>query len=103
MLTLLLFIAQLTISRKFMSRKSGGDLHRVSRRPTRCQSEGRHPPGPIIERGAVFRDLKHDELAKSRLTGGNRCPDAVPAKAGSHVKYWIPIFIGNPGFRLSPE
>jgi hypothetical protein len=42
-----------------------------------------------------------------------RHPDVVPTKAlhhmvfrakvGNHLKYWIPVFTGNPGFRLSPE
>jgi len=28
-----------------------------------------------------------------------RHPDVVPTKVGSH-KDWIPVFTGNPGFRL---
>jgi len=47
--------------------------------------------------------IKFDELVKSRHSGGNRSPDAVPAEAGSHSRHWIPVFTGNPGFRLSPE
>ena|GEM_PF-3688353 len=46
------------------------------------------------------RKSKLNRLMKSRHSGENRSPDVVPAKAGSHVKYWIPISIGNPGFRL---
>jgi hypothetical protein len=29
-----------------------------------------------------------------------RHPDVVPTKVGNHFKYWIPVFTGNPGFRL---
>ena len=25
------------------------------------------------------------------------------ARVGTHLKDWIPVFTGNPGFRLSPE
>ena len=48
-------------------------------------------------------DVKVDVRVKSRHSGGNRSPDVVPAEAGSHLKDWIPVFTGNPGFRLSPE
>ena len=27
-------------------------------------------------------------------------PDVVPTKVGNHLKDWIPVFTGNPGFRL---
>jgi hypothetical protein len=30
-------------------------------------------------------------------------PDVVPTKVGNHLKDWVPVFTGNPGFRLSPE
>jgi len=29
-----------------------------------------------------------------------RHPDIVPTKVGDHFKEWIPVFTGNPGFRL---
>jgi hypothetical protein len=29
-----------------------------------------------------------------------RHPDVVPTKVGNHLKDWIPVFTGNPGFRL---
>jgi hypothetical protein len=29
-----------------------------------------------------------------------RHPDVVPTKVGNHLKGWIPVFTGNPGFRL---
>jgi len=29
-----------------------------------------------------------------------RHPDVVPTKVGSHLKGWVPVFTGNPGFRL---
>jgi len=29
-----------------------------------------------------------------------RHPDIVPTKVGSHEKDWVPVFTGNPGFRL---
>ena len=32
-----------------------------------------------------------------------RHPGVVPTKVGNRLKYWIPVFTGNPGFRLSPE
>ena len=31
-----------------------------------------------------------------------RHPDVVPTKVGNHLKDWVPVFTGNPGFRLSP-
>jgi hypothetical protein len=40
--------------------------------------------------------LYWDEIVKSPET-------VTPAKAGNHLKNWIPVFTGNPGFRLSPE
>jgi hypothetical protein len=27
-------------------------------------------------------------------------PDVVPTKVGNHLKDWVPVFTGNPGFRL---
>jgi hypothetical protein len=50
-------------------------------------------------KGDVKGDVKavlFDDLVKSRHSGENRSPDVVPAKAGSHLIYLIPIFIGNP-------
>ena len=32
-----------------------------------------------------------------------RHPDVVPTKVGNHLEDWVPVFTGNPGFRLSPE
>jgi len=29
-----------------------------------------------------------------------RHPDDVPTKVGNHLKDWIPVCAGNPGFRL---
>jgi len=29
-----------------------------------------------------------------------RHPDAVPTKVGNQLKDWVPVFTGNPGFRL---
>ena len=29
-----------------------------------------------------------------------RHPDVVPTKVGNHPKDWVPVFTGNPGFRL---
>jgi hypothetical protein len=49
---------------------------------------------------------KNDELVKGLLgrhPGESRGPEVVPTKVGSHLKDWIPVFTGNPGFRLSPE
>ena len=47
----------------------------------------------------LFKLSFFDDLGKSRHSGGNRSPDAVPAEAGSHSRDWIPVFTGNPGFR----
>jgi hypothetical protein len=50
--------------------------------------------------------LKLDDLVKSQMSrhpGESRGPDVVPTEVGSHLKDWIPVFTGNPGFRLSPE
>jgi hypothetical protein len=27
-------------------------------------------------------------------------PDVVPTKVGNHLKDWVPVFTGSPGFRL---
>ncbi len=45
---------------------------------------------------ALVKSPKFVTSAKSRI------PDVVPAKAGNHLKDWIPVFTGNPGF-LSPQ
>jgi hypothetical protein len=29
-----------------------------------------------------------------------RHPDVVSTKVGNHLKDWVPVFTGNPGFRL---
>jgi len=29
-----------------------------------------------------------------------RHPDVVPTKVGNHLKDWVPVFTGNPGFRM---
>ncbi len=29
--------------------------------------------------------------------------DFIPTKIGTHLKDWIPVFTGIPGFRVSPE
>jgi hypothetical protein len=55
---------------------------------------------------AITIKPKKDDLVKSlfgRLPGESRGPDVVPTKVGNHLKDWIPVFTGNPGFRLSPE
>jgi hypothetical protein len=52
------------------------------------------------------KQVKFDDLVKSLLErhpGESRGPDVVPTKVGNHLKDWIPVFTGNPGFRLSPE
>ena len=40
---------------------------------------------------------------KKRHPGESRGPDIVPTKVGNQLKDWIPVFTGNPGFRLPPE
>jgi len=47
-----------------------------------------------------------DDFVKSilkRHPGESRGPDVVPTKVVTHLKDWIPVFTGNPGFRPSPE
>jgi hypothetical protein len=62
-----------------------------------------------MERGAKAKKIKKkmiDGLVKSLLKrhpGESRGPDDVPTKVGNHLKDWIPVFTGKPGFRLSPE
>ena len=38
-----------------------------------------------------------------RHSGESRSPGVVPTKVGNHLKDWVPVFTGNPGFRLPPE
>jgi hypothetical protein len=46
-----------------------------------------------------FRHAGLEEPAPYLMRGH---PDVVPTKVGNHLKHWIPVFTGNPGFRLSP-
>jgi hypothetical protein len=32
-----------------------------------------------------------------------RHPNVAPTKLANHLNDWVPVFTGNPGFRLSPE
>jgi hypothetical protein len=45
-------------------------------------------------------DRKKSEI---RHSGESWSPDIVPTKVGNHLKDWIPVFTGNPGFLLSQE
>ena len=36
-------------------------------------------------------------------SGENRNPGVVPTKVGNHLKDWIPVSTGNPGFLLAQE
>ena len=47
-----------------------------------------------------FRHAGPEEPAPYLIRGH---PDVVPTKVGNHLKDWVPVFTGNPGFRLSPE
>jgi hypothetical protein len=47
-----------------------------------------------------FRHAGLEEPAPYLIRGH---PDVVPTKVGNHLKDWVPVFTGNPGFRLSPE
>jgi hypothetical protein len=47
---------------------------------------------------SVMPDLR--SLPRTLIRGH---PDVVPTKVGNHLKDWVPVFTGNPGFRLSPE
>jgi hypothetical protein len=54
----------------------------------------------------MILSMNPDDLVKSLLErhpGESRGPDVVPTKVGNHIKDWIPVFTGNPGFRLTPE
>ncbi len=46
---------------------------------------------------ARFRHAGLEELVPYLI---REHPDAVPTEVGNHLKYWIPVFTGNPGFRL---
>ncbi|MCX5914281.1 MAG: hypothetical protein NTV04_20395 [Deltaproteobacteria bacterium] len=63
--------------------------------------------GEDFSGGLAKKELaKLDDLVKSLLErhpGESRGPDVVPTKVGNHLIDWIPVFTGNPGFRLSPE
>ena len=53
-----------------------------------------------------YEPIKIDDLVKSlfeRHPGESRGPDVVPTKVGNHIKDWIPVFTGNPGFRRLPR
>jgi len=39
-------------------------------------------------------------LRRVRHSGGSRNPDVAPTKVGNHPKDWVPVFTGNPGFRI---
>jgi hypothetical protein len=43
----------------------------------------------------VMPDLR--SLPRTPIRGH---PDVVPTKVGNHLKDWVPVFTGNPGFRL---
>jgi hypothetical protein len=40
------------------------------------------------------------DLVKIRHSGESRSPGVVPTKVGNHLKDWVPVFTGNPGFLL---
>ncbi len=44
-----------------------------------------------------FRHAGLEELAPYSIRGH---PDVLPTKVGNHLKDWVPVFTGNPGFRL---
>jgi len=44
----------------------------------------------------LFRHAGLEEPAPSLIRGH---PDVVPTTVGNHLKYWTPVFTGNPGFR----
>jgi hypothetical protein len=47
-------------------------------------------------------DGDHDDLVRSLLKrhpGESRGPEVIPTKVANHLKDWIPVFTGNPGFR----
>jgi hypothetical protein len=53
-------------------------------------------PGSVIPTGCGKTPI-------IRHSGESRGPDFVPTKVGNHLEDRIPVFTGNPGFRLSPE
>jgi hypothetical protein len=44
-----------------------------------------------------FRHAGLEEPAPYLIRGH---PGVVPTKVGNHLKDWVPVFTGNPGFRL---
>ena len=53
-----------------------------------------------------YEAINFDDPVKSllgRLPGESRGPDVVPTKVGNHIKDWIPVFTGIPGFRRLPR
>ncbi len=44
-----------------------------------------------------FRHAGLEESAPCSIRGH---PDVLPTKVGNHLKDWVPVFTGNPGFRL---
>ena len=46
---------------------------------------------------SVFRHAGLEEPAPYLIRGH---PDVVPTKVGNHLKDWVPVFTGNPGFPL---
>ena len=45
----------------------------------------------------MFRHAGLEEPAPYSIRGH---PDVVPTKVGNHLKDWVPVFTGNPGFWL---
>ena len=45
----------------------------------------------------LFRHAGLEEPAPYWIRGH---PDVVPMKVGNHLKDWVPVFTGSPGFRL---
>jgi len=43
----------------------------------------------------LFRDAGPEEPAPYLIRGH---PDVAPTKVGNHLKDWVPVFTGNPGF-----
>ena len=60
--------------------------------------------GEITISGTNYHSLQSvHKVSQSVMPDLIRHPEVVPTKTGNHTKDWVPVFTGNPGFRLSPR
>jgi hypothetical protein len=65
-----------------------------------CESQALQKRHPNVLSQKLLNGERHSGLEEPApcMIRGN--PDVVPTKVGTHLKYWIPVFTGNPGFPL---